>query len=316
MSAPAPPLQIALFATASRFACRAFQELLAAHWRVVAVVLFRPKPRGLRDTLRALAPRRLLPLERHARELRVPIIAVTDRNGAEVAERLRSLRPDLICIATFPRLIPPEIAGLAPLGCINLHPSLLPRHRGPLPLFWTYYADDRSTGVTVHHASQTFDAGDIILQQRFPLPRAYPHAALNEDVARRGAALLRSAAEALARGRAPRVAQDESAATYAPRVSVGASMVRFDAWDVERVWHFLAGLSPRFREPLTDSAGRAVLYQAVTGFERGACCAPGSVEAIGSGWRLHCRGGVVLLDGRAEPSRARMQYSLAEESHP
>jgi methionyl-tRNA formyltransferase len=297
-------MQIALFATGSRFATRALQELLAAPWRVVAVALSRPKPRSLRDALRALAPRRLSPLERCARELRIPIIPVTGCNRAKVAERLRSLRPDLICIATFPRLIPPEITSLAPLGCINVHPSLLPRHRGPLPLFWTYHADDRLTGVTVHHASQTFDAGDIILQQSFPLPRAYPHVALNEDVARRGAALLRSAADALARGRAPRVAQDESAATYAPRVSVGASMVRFDAWDVERVWHFLAALSPRFREPLADSAGRAVLYQAVTGFERGACRAPGSVEAVGAGWRLHCRGGVVLLDSRAEPSRA------------
>jgi len=306
MSAPALPLQIALFAMASRFATRALQELLAAHWRVVAVAMSRPNPRGWCDLLRALPrPRRLSPIERYARELRIPIIPVTGCNGANVAERLRSLRPDLICIAKFPRLIPPEITSLAPLGCINLHPSLLPRHRGPLPMFWTYHADDRLTGVTVHHASQTFDAGDIILQQSFPLPRAYPHTALNEDVAQRGAALLRSAADALARGRAPRVAQDESAATYAPRVSVGASMVRFDAWDVERVWHFLAALSPRFREPLTDSSGGAVLYQAVTGFERGAGRAPpGSVETVGAGWRLHCRGGDVLLDGRDEPSRA------------
>jgi methionyl-tRNA formyltransferase len=306
MSAPAPPLQIALFAAASRLATRALQELLAAHWRVVAMAMSRPKLRGWRDLLRALPrPRRLSPIERYARELRIPIIPMTGDNWANVAESLRCLRPDLICIATFPRLIPPEITSLAPLGCINLHPSLLPRHRGPLPMFWTYHADDRLTGVTVHHASQTFDAGDIILQQSFPLPRAYPHAALNEDVAQRGAALLRSAADALARGRAPRVAQDESAATYAPRVSVGASMVRFDAWDVERVWHFLAALSPRFREPLTDSSGRAVLYQAVAGFERGAGHAPpGSVEAVGAGWRLHCHGGVVLLDGRDKPSRA------------
>jgi methionyl-tRNA formyltransferase len=305
MSAPTLSLQIALFATASRFATRALQELLAAQWRVVAVALCRPTRRGVRDTLLALPGLRgRSPFERYARELRIPVIAATGCNGAKVAERLRSLRPDLICIATFPRLIPQEITRLAPLGTINVHPSLLPRHRGPLPLFWTYHADDRATGITVHHASQTFDAGDIILQESFPLPRAYPHATLNEDIARRGASLLRSAAAALARGRAPRVAQDESAATYAPRVRAGTPMVRFDAWDVERVWHFLAGLSPRFREPLTDSAGRAVLYRAVTGFERGLCRTPGSIETVGAGWRLHCRGGVVLLDSGAEPFRA------------
>ena len=94
-------------------------------------------------------------------------------------------------------------------------------------------------------------------------------AKLNEDVARCGASLLRSAVEALAGGRAPRVAQDERAATYAPRVRPGTPMVRFDEWDVERVWHFLAGLSPRFREPLIDRAGHPASYQAVIGFERG-----------------------------------------------
>ena len=107
-----------------------------------------------------------------------------------------------------------------------MHPSLLPRHRGPLPLFWTYHADDRVTGVTIHHVNQSFDAGDVILQDSFPLPRGYPAAKLNEDVAHRGASLLRSAVEALAGGRAARVAQDERAATYAPRVRPGTSMVR------------------------------------------------------------------------------------------
>ena len=79
MSAPAPPLQIALFAAASRLATRALQELLAAHWRVVAVAMFRPKPRGWRDLLRALPrPRRLSPIERYVRELCIPIIPVTE----------------------------------------------------------------------------------------------------------------------------------------------------------------------------------------------------------------------------------------------
>jgi methionyl-tRNA formyltransferase len=225
----------------------------------------------------------------------IPVIRLTDANDSAVAERLSSLRPDLICIATFPRLIPPEIIALAPLGAINVHPSLLPRHRGPLPLFWTYYADDRMSGVTVHHASQVFDAGDIILQESFPLPRAYPATKLNEDVGLRGAALLRSAVQALACGQAPRVVQDERAATIAPRVRPGVPMVRFDEWDVERIWHFLAALSPRFREPLIDNEGRPVFYQTVTGFERRCSSVPGTVEPIGSGWKLHCRGGVVLL---------------------
>jgi methionyl-tRNA formyltransferase len=238
---------------------------------------------------------RISPLERAAQERRIPVIAATASNDSVLVDRLLSIRPDLICIAMFPRRVPREITTLAPLGAINVHPSLLPRHRGPLPLFWTYHADDQVTGVTVHHTSDKFDAGDIILQESFPLPRAYSVAKLDQDVAMCGARMLKSALEALARGQSARIAQDEGAATYAPLVRPGTRMVRFDTWDVERVWHFLAALSPRYREPLSDNEGRPVSYREVAGFERTRCGAPGTVEKVNRGWKLNCRGGVVLL---------------------
>jgi methionyl-tRNA formyltransferase len=288
-------MRIALFATSARLGLLALEEL-AAHGLVVAVVQWQPRNRGLRASLSTIAGvRRLSPLEWAARQRRIPVIFNTDFNNSVVAEKLRAVRTDLICVAIFPRLIPPEIIASASLGAINVHPSLLPRHRGPLPLFWTYHADDRVAGATVHHVNQSFDAGDVILQESFPLLRGYPAAKLNEDVSRCGASLLRSAVGALAGGNAPRVAQDERAATYAPRVRPGTPMVRFDEWDVERVWHFLAGLSPRFLEPLVDRAGHPASYHAVVGFERGSSGTPGTVESAARGWKLNCRGGVVLL---------------------
>jgi methionyl-tRNA formyltransferase len=181
------------------------------------------------------------------------------------------------------------------MGAVNLHPSLLPRHRGPLPLFWTYHANDPVAGATVHYASEKFDAGDIIVQQNVPLPRGYPVDKLDADVAHCGAILLRSAVELLARGRAPRTPQDEATATYAPRVQAGIPMVDFADWDVERVWHFLAGLCPRHCEPLIDRDGRPIAYRLVAGFERGATRAPGRIEAVDDGWKLDCQGGTVLL---------------------
>jgi methionyl-tRNA formyltransferase len=290
---PSAP-RIALFGTASRFSLAVLQEL-AAHRLVAALVLSQPR-RGLRGSLLSIAGiSRMSPVEAIARERRIPVIFATASNASTVAEQLRTVRPDLICVAIFPQLIPPEIIALAPLGAINVHPSLLPRHRGPLPLFWTYHADDRAAGITVHHINETFDAGDIILQEDFPLPRAYPAAKLDGDMARRGAPLLRAAVDALADGRATRVAQDERAATYAPRIRYDTPMVRFDEWDVERIWHFLAGLCPRFREPLFDGAGQPALYQAVIGFERGSSSQAGTVVSIANGWKLNCRGGVVLL---------------------
>jgi len=290
-----PALRIALFGTASRFSLLALQEL-AAHGLVAAVVLWQPTYNLLRaSVLRIPGLRRMSSFERLARERSIPVVLATRSNQAAVTDRLRMARPDLICVAIYPRRISPELIDLAPLGAINVHPSLLPRHRGPLPLFWTYHADDRTAGVTVHYISQILDAGDIIMQEGFPLLRGYPSVKLDEDLAKRGALLLRSAAEALAHGQASRTGQDARAATYAPLVRPGIPMVRFGEWDVERVWHFLAALSPRYCEPLTDNRGHSALYRGVTGFERGHFATPGTIEAVDQGWKLHCRGGTVLL---------------------
>jgi methionyl-tRNA formyltransferase len=168
-----------------------------------------------------------------------------------------------------------------------------------LPIFWTYHADDRRTGVTIHHASERLDAGDIILQQGFELARGYPAAALDADMAERAAPLLCEAVEQLGRGRAPRVAQDEGAATRAPVIERGVPMVDFDRWDVERVWHFLAALCPRYREPLVDDAGTPVMYERVEGFNSdGSRGDPGRALRCDDGWVLHCRGGTVKLAKR------------------
>src|SRR5215813_12698026 len=157
-------LRIALFGSASRFSQLAFEQLALTQEIVALVVPQTAKP-GLRSALRQIAGRTASPLERIASNLGTPVIAASDNLAGALCERLRDLRPDLICIAIFPRILPRDLTGIAPLGAINAHPSLLPRHRGPLPLLWTYHADDRDAGVTVHHMNQVFDAGDIIVQE-------------------------------------------------------------------------------------------------------------------------------------------------------
>jgi methionyl-tRNA formyltransferase len=289
-------LRIAFFGSASRFSQLAFEQLALAQ-EVVALVLPRPTRPGLRAALRQFAGLQSAPpVEKIAADRGIPVMTIDDDISGALCERLRALRPDLICIAIFPKMLPTDLTGMAPLGAINVHPSLLPRHRGPLPLFWTYHGDDRIAGVTVHHANERYDAGDVILQERFDLPRAYPVAELDRDVANRAAPLLRAAVEQLGLGCAPRMAQDEGAATYAPLLRPATPMVSFDQWDVERVWHFLAALCPRYREPLVDESGREVHYDRVIDYRRGQSLgAPGSVVRCEGGWTLHCRNGVLRL---------------------
>jgi len=159
--------------------------------------------------------------------------------------------------------------------------------------------------VTVHVATQRADAGDILEQEAFPLPRAFPVEELNDENARRGAVLLARAADAVVSGTARPRPQDESRATSAPLFTPGTKMVDFESWSAERVWHFLGGLFPRYLEPLTDAAGRRVVYSGVGDMIAPSAGRPaGSLEEHEGGWILHCRDGAVRLAGPAEDLRA------------
>ena len=213
-----------------------------------------------------------------------------------IPRRLRRLQPDIICIAGYPWILPPEVFAIPRLGAINLHTSLLPRHRGPMPMFWVYAHDDRETGVTVHWVAEGADTGDIILQERFPLPRGMNIVPLHESSADRGAALLTAALDAIEAGTATRTPQNDVLATSEPAVRPGVPIVDFVTWDVERVWHVLSGLHPLFREPLRGPDGAPVRYDGVLGFERSSHGErPGSVTRGPDHLALHCRGGMVRL---------------------
>jgi methionyl-tRNA formyltransferase len=298
-------VKIVFFGTAGPLSTHALRAIGPDH-EVVGVVCAIRKvaggpsaltARGLAGGLaRALGWRRGATLASAAAAVGAPLWETRSGTDPEIASRIAAAKPDLICITGFPWLLGPEILAIPREGALNAHAALLPRHRGPLPLFWIYYHDDRETGVTVHQVTARADAGDMLEQVTFALPRGFPVEALNRLNAERGASLLRRALGAFAAGRSAATPQDEDRATTAPMVRAGARMVDFDRWDVERVWHFCAGHHPRFIEPLTLEDGTPAPYGGVLGYERGAeAAAPGTVTRARHGFDLHCRGGLVRL---------------------
>lgn len=307
-----PTLRIVLFGMGGWLSAASLKALAAEH-EVIAVV------RAMRSSwakqlagrvARRLGLRAEDPVDTAARAARVAQWPVASMRDPRLAARIAAAKPDLICVSQFPWRVPEPVLAAAGLGGINLHPSLLPRHRGPLPHFWVYHANDREAGVTVHHMTTEFDNGDVIGQRSFPLARGFPVDELNATNARLGSALLCETVRDLARGTTTRQAQDATRATRAPMVKRGSRMVDFEAWDVERVWHFLAGLWPRFVEPLTDTEGRAMAYGGVLGYEtRGAAAASGggplgTVRPLDADrLALQCQDGVVLLRARVVTPR-------------
>ncbi len=137
----------------------------------------------------------------------VPAFAVQQLAAFETVKFLTELRPDVICVSCFPHRLPPAIVNLPPLGCLNVHPSLLPRFRGPAPLFWALRAGVPETGVTIHFMDEDFDTGDVTLQRSFPLPTGAAHAELETGLAQLGGELLVEALQKLAAGTLPRQPQ-------------------------------------------------------------------------------------------------------------
>ena len=128
----------------------------------------------LSNLVAPLAPRdrapEAKPLATLCRELNLPTMRVDDVNGPQTAARLRESGADLIVSFHFDQIFKPATLALAPEGGVNVHPSLLPHHRGPTPTIYALDEDPPRFGVTVHRLAAAIDAGDVLAQEAVSLP--------------------------------------------------------------------------------------------------------------------------------------------------
>jgi methionyl-tRNA formyltransferase len=141
-------------------------------------------------------------------------IMFDDSNEPEVQARLSNLRPDVILMAAFSRILPQPVLAIPKMGALNVHPSLLPQYRGPSPCYWVIKKGEKTTGVTVPQANERLDSGDIFLQREVGVLHNESHRALERRLAPIGAQLLLEALEMFRTGKTVRRIQDEREATY------------------------------------------------------------------------------------------------------
>ena len=115
-------------------------------------------------------------LEALTRKCNIPYLREKDINSIKVVDKIKCLNPDIIVTAHFEKLLKKELIEIPHKGCINLHPSLLPRYRGMAPQHWPIINGDTETGVTVHYIEEDVDTGNIILQKKLLIsPDVYVH---------------------------------------------------------------------------------------------------------------------------------------------
>jgi len=146
------------------------------------------------------------------------VAMVPDLADARVRESVQSRAPDLLVSWFWTRKVPASFRAIAPRGAIGVHPSLLPRHRGPDPYFWAIDRGDAITGVTAHELEDDYDTGAILAERELAIDPSWSAWRLAKRLDRPSLALLRQTVRAYADGRPPApIAQDERLATEAPQ---------------------------------------------------------------------------------------------------
>lgn len=146
---------------------------------------------------------------------RPPIVTLKpEKLDGEAREAVAVLKPDLLVSFAYGRIFGPKFLGLFPLGGINVHPSLLPRYRGPTPIQAAILNRDAETGISIQRIALQMDAGDILVQERFPLTGRETAASLSGLAARKSAVLLASLIRKLAEGGVPGTPQNHGDAVY------------------------------------------------------------------------------------------------------
>ena len=199
-----------VFMGTPRVAALSLERLLNSPHTVAGVVTQPDRPAG-RGQKSAPSPVRSI-----AEKYGVAVLAPEKVRDATFFAALTGWSPEIIVVVAYGRILPRPILELAPLGCLNVHYSLLPKYRGAAPVAWAVINGEERSGVTTMHLVEKMDAGPMLLQREIPLSADETTASLQEKLAPLGADLLLETLDGIAAGRVVPKTQDEAAATYAP----------------------------------------------------------------------------------------------------
>ena len=226
-----------LFMGTPDIAADCLKALYEAGHDICAVYTRRDKPVGRKQVL--TAP----PVKEVALAAGLPVYQPENFRAPETVEQLRQLRPDVIAVVAYGRLLPQSVLDIPPKGCINIHASLLPAYRGSAPYQWAVLDGAAETGVTAMYLIREMDAGDIIDTVRTPIDPDETAGQLLDRLAELGAPLLSRTLTAIENGTVTRTPQPAEGVSFAPMLD--KSMCPIDWTKSARMVHNqVRGLNP------------------------------------------------------------------------
>jgi methionyl-tRNA formyltransferase len=291
-------LRLAFFGTPA-FAVPSLDAILRSPHRLVGVVTQPDRPRGRgQHTTEA-------PLKARAGAAGIPVLQPERLNDRAFLDRLAAWDADLGVVAAYGRILTEAVLATPRRGMINVHASLLPKYRGAAPVHRAIIAGETETGVTIMRVVKALDAGPILSRRSRPIGPDEPSDEVERDLARLGAELLLAALEDLALHREVEVPQEDSEATYAPRLIKEDGRLDWAA-EARHVHDLIRGLHPwPHAYTFLDGVRLILLRSTVVDESATAGLAGAVVEASGDRLRVATGRGVVQIDElQAEGRRA------------
>jgi methionyl-tRNA formyltransferase len=295
------PLRLIFMGTPD-FAVPTLLELVAHGHEIAAVYTRAAKPAGRGMKLQPT------PVEREARRLGIPVATPATLKTPEALAEFRAHNAQAAVVVAYGMILPQAILDAPPLGCFNLHASLLPRWRGAAPIHRAIMAGDTETGVMVMKMDAGLDTGDVAMAERTAISNKMTAADLHDALARLGATLTLRAMDALERGKLQLRKQSNEGVTYASKIEKAEARIDWNkpAHDVLRHIHGLSPFPGAWCEmPIEGEPARVKILRSEMADGSGA-----SGELLDDHLAVACKQGAIRL---LELQRAGKQPMKAEE---
>lgn len=219
------------------FAAASLKRLIDEKYDIVGVFTQPDKPRGRGMSVS------FSPVKELAQANSIPVFQPEKMRDGTALEMASTLKPDVIVVVAYGRILPDDILAVPPLGCVNVHGSILPKYRGSAPIQWAVLNGDKETGVTTMYMASELDAGDIIYTQKTEIGEFETSGELFDRLMDMGAGLLVKTLVDIENGTAPRQKQNGAEASFTKQLDKSMCPIDWSRSPREIVKH-IYGLRP------------------------------------------------------------------------
>lgn len=292
------------------FAAASLKKLIDKKYDIAAVFTQPDKPRD-RGMKLSYSPVKELALENN-----IPVYQPTKLRDGTATELIKSLRPDILVVVAYGRILPDDMLEVPKYGAINVHASLLPKYRGAAPIQWAVLNGDKITGVTTMYLASEMDTGDIIYTSETEIGEFETSGELFDRLMIMGAELLDRTLRDIEAGTAPRTPQDHSKASYVKMLDKSLSPIEW-AKTPREVIKQIYGLQP-WPVATAELDGKVFKIYSAEYTQNKTDKAPGSVVSAGKkGIEIACLDGeTVLITELQAAGKKRMKASDYLLGHP